>query len=398
MIFLLENVIQDYEWGSKSFLQDLLGNGRYEGKPAAELWMGTHPRGPSKVLVNGEPVHLSRIIREHPEAILGKEVARRFSGQLPFLFKVLAAERPLSVQVHPDLDQAKEGYERENAQGIPENALERNYKDPNHKPELLCALSPFEGLKGFRSEEEILSILNRLSSRALLEEAKPLMDPGGASGLKSFYGSLMAMKGGRKEELLNEAISKAREQSSAPVFSWVVELHRQYPGDMGALSPLFLNLVRLAPGEAMYLGPGELHSYLKGAGIELMANSDNVLRGGLTRKHVDLEELLKIVRFEGEYPQKIEPVASGPYEAVYKTPAEEFLLSVIELSGDGAYTSASDRAVEILISVKGQAHIEEAGAGRVIDLPKGRSVLVPASVIQYRIEGRATIYKATVPR
>jgi len=396
-IAVLKNPIQEYAWGSKTAIQTLIGLPVPSEKPAAELWLGAHPKAPSEVMIEGEWQSLEKIIERDPVSVLGKGVAERFSNKLPFLFKVLAADRPLSIQVHPNFEEAREGFERENRLGIPLNASERNYKDANHKPEILCAITPFEGLKGFRTPEDIIDLMDRVSVSTLSDELSRLRRETDGSGLKRFFTSLISMDQTRRERVIDEAIRGAEGCINEDrLFYWMVELNREYPGDIGVLSPLIFNLVELGPGEAIYIPANELHAYLKGVGMELMANSDNVLRGGLTPKHVDVPELLKIVSFTPEPVRKVTPSGGLPGEKIYATPAEEFQLSVISVANRDPFISERDRGVEIMICMEGGAEIKDLESGQVETVAKGKSLLIPSALSQYQIVGEATIYKATV--
>lgn len=282
-MFRLTNQVQHYKWGKRDWLPFFLQQKNEKGEPWAELWMGAHPKSPS-LTENGQK--LNDLIQERGGEILGPEVMERY-GRLPFLFKILAVEEPLSIQVHPSLSQAEEGFRRENDEGIPLDGFDRNYKDDNHKPEIICALEPYVALKGFRTMDDIKNNFTPLAE-AVVWDISELNDQG------SFFFSIMGLED-HKKELLLEAAAKLNDNSLEA--AWVKKLMRFYPGDISALAPLYLNLVSLEPGEALFLPAGELHAYLSGVGMELMANSDNVLRGGLTPKHMDLEELRKIVNF-----------------------------------------------------------------------------------------------------
>ena len=397
-IALLKNSIQEYEWGSKTAIPELLGRVEPTEKPQAELWMGAHPKAPSSVYCDGVWRSLLEVIAQNPEEVLGRETARRFSNELPFLFKVLAAAKPLSIQAHPNLDQAKEGFLRENENGIPLGAANRNYRDENHKPEIICALTPFWALNGFRQVEEILRLLGEIQV-PLLEEALALLrNHSSRQGLKGFFNHLMTMEKDAQVKIVKEVAAYAEKRTEKePVWTWIARLHKEYPGDMGVLSPAFLNLVRLEPQQGMYLPSGELHSYLEGVGIELMANSDNVLRGGLTAKHIDVQELLNILNFSEAKVNILQPerVASG--EAVYLTETAEFALSMVTVSEGVSFIGARKRSVEMMICTKGEAKVTDLGDGETTGVTRGTSIIVPAAVEQYRIEGEATIYKAAVP-
>jgi len=397
-ISLLKNSIQEYEWGSKTAIPELLGRAEPTEKPQAELWMGAHPKAPSSVYCDGVWRSLLEVIAQNPEEVLGRETAHRFSNELPFLFKVIAAAKPLSIQAHPNLDQAKEGFLRENENGIPLGAVNRNYRDENHKPEIICALTPFWALNGFRQGKEILRLLGEIRVPLLEEALASLRNHSSRQGLKGFFNHLMTMEKDTQVKIVKEVAAYAeRRTEREPVWTWIARLHKEYPGDMGVLSPAFLNLVRLEPQQGMYLPSGELHSYLEGVGIELMANSDNVLRGGLTAKHIDVKELLNILNFSEAKVNILRPgrVASG--EAVYLTEAAEFALSMVTVSEGVSFIGARKRSAEMMICTKGEATVTDLGDGETTGFTRGTSIIVPAAVEQYRIEGAATIYKAAVP-
>lgn len=395
---ILKNPIQDYAWGSRTALPELLGTQTPSKRPQAELWMGAHQKAPSEVLADGNWQPLPQIIEKSPVALLGKRVAEKFANKLPFLFKVLAAARPLSIQAHPDLDQAKEGFVRENSLGIPLSAPNRNYRDNNHKPEIICALTAFWALNGFRKIDNIVSLLKEIDPSELLEEIKELENNLDSNGLKRFFSTIMAMEKQKQQRAVAEAIEYAEKHTDDnPVFEWMVRLNAEYPGDIGVLSPVLLNLVELIPGQAMFLHAGQLHAYLEGVGMELMANSDNVLRGGLTPKHIDVQELLKILKFKEKQLVILEPEEQANGERVYASDAKEFQLSVITVGVGTFYVSPEDRSVEIIICMSGRASIKNFENGKALELKKGRSIVVPAAVRQYSIEGEAILYKASVP-
>lgn len=397
-ISLLKNTVQEYGWGSRTAIAQLLGETVPAKTPQAELWLGAHPKAPSSVLRENEWVPLPEWIAEAPEKILGPSVAMRFARKLPFLLKVLAAERPLSIQAHPDLAQAKVGFARENSAGIALNARVRNYRDENHKPELLCALTPFWALKGFRSKKEILELIEQIDIPELHAEVNYIRNDSRGDGLRVFIASLLNREKGRQSDLVDRVVPAAQSlAASDPVFDWIIRLNQDYPGDIGALSPLFLNLIQLQPGEAMFLEAGTMHAYLSGTGIELMANSDNVLRGGLTTKHIDLGELFKTLRFIEDTPTVVPPTVVSSAESLYATPAEEFVLSIIRVGRDTPYLSEKERSVEILLCTEGSSVIADTGGVVKMELNSGNSVIVPACVSSYHIEGQAAFYKASVP-
>ncbi len=399
-IALLKNPIQEYRWGSRTAIPSLLGLPSPSERPAAELWLGAHPKAPSRVMVDGMWESLDKVIEGNPDSVLGKRIAERFSRTLPFLFKILAADCPLSIQVHPSLEQARAGFARENRLGIALDAAERNYRDPNHKPEILCAITRFEALKGFRPPQDVLRLLGRVCDEALSHELALLRKAPDGLGLRQLLTSLLSMDSFRKGCVIERAVEGASQCADMDrAFWWVMELKGSYPEDIGVLSPLIFNLVALEPGEAIFIPAGELHTYLKGMGMELMANSDNVLRGGLTPKHVDVPELLMIMDFRFMHPQKLRPEPGRqPAERIYDTPAAEFQLSAINVSEGISFLSERDRSVDILICMEGSARIQGLQNSDSESVEKGMSVLIPAAVGPYQIVGEATLYRATVGR
>lgn len=388
----LKNTIQDYAWGSHTAIADLLNQKSPSDKPQAELWMGAHPKAPSMVAIGDDWCSLAEVIAESPEDVLGERVARRFDGRLPFLFKVLAAAEPLSIQAHPTIEQARRGFNRENERGIALDAPNRNYKDDNHKPEIICALTPFSAVNGFRRISEVVERFRRIAPEEFSNEIELLAAQPNAAGLESFFSNLMTMRAERQARAVAQAVEFARaHRNEDPAWDWIVKLDAKYAGDVGVLSPILLNVVLLQPGEAMLLHAGRLHAYLDGLGMELMANSDNVLRGGLTPKHVDVPELLNVLKFEEI---EIEVLSPGP-DGAYPSDVDEFRLSVIELNSGSSFASEDDRGVEIWICTEGDARLT--CAGDELAVVKGVSFVVPAAAEAYRIEGSATLWRASVP-
>jgi len=397
-IALLKNPVQEYAWGSKTFIPELLGEPSPSASPRAELWMGVHPKGISKAHWDGAWISLPDLIQRDPENILGKEVAKKFSNQLPFLFKILAATMPLSIQAHPNLPQARQGFAKENRLRITLDDSARNYRDGNHKPEILCALTPFDALKGFRKVDDILALFERAPISSLAAPIRLLRKNRTTRGLAKFFSALMALEPEDRKGAISELILVSENLASTdPVFRWMIRLHQCFSDDMGVFAPLLLNLIHLEPGEALYIDSGELHSYLQGAGVELMANSDNVIRAGLTTKHADVPELLKIFRCEESSRNLIKPKARGKAEWLYPTPAKEFLLSRLSLQKGAPYHERGRRSLEIMICTQGSAEITDVATAEVLAVSRGSSFLVPAMVKEVAIEGNATLYKATVP-
>ena len=397
-IALMRNTIQPYAWGSRTAIAELRGEPSPAAEPQAELWIGAHPKAPSGVRVRGRWEPLDELIAADPAGILGAAAATRFNGQLPYLLKVLAAERPLSIQAHPSRDQAREGFARENRLKIALDAPQRNYRDANHKPECICALTPFWALSGFRVPTEILAGLAPVLPTQAAEALQDLARGDAGDGLKRFFIWLMTLPAAQRRPLVAAAAGQAAALAGLdPAYDWVRRLQAEYPGDAGVLAPLMLNLVQLAPGEALFLPAGELHAYLQGVGIELMANSDNVLRGGLTPKHVDLPELLRVLNFAERRIEVLHPAPAGPCEGRYASPAEEFQLAVLSVDGRRTYSGPARRSVEILLCVEGEGRLgDPAGAGELA-LSRGQSALIPAAAGAYRLSGAGRFYKAGLP-
>ncbi len=394
----LRNTIQNYDWGSLTAIPDLLGKQNSSRTPMAELWMGAHPKAPSRVKCQGKWQPLTELIAKYPQDILGDTVALSFDNQLPYLFKVLAAAKPLSIQAHPTLDQAREGFAKEVAMGIAMDAPVRNYKDANHKPECICALSQFWALSGFRDIPDIIDLVGKSCPDGLAPELEALSNQPDSSGLKRFFTDLMTMDSDRKRQVVAEAIRTADQLADKNLaFSWVKRLSAEYSDDIGIFGPMLLNLVELNPGEALFLPAGELHAYLKGNGLELMANSDNVLRGGLTPKHVDVPELLNVLNFKPRPIQILEAIKKTRNEYMYASKTDEFVLSMITMANGIPYQSSESRGVEIMLCTEGSASLEDTGSGEILPIKKGDSVIIPAAVTGYTATGDARVYKAAVP-
>ena len=382
----LTNTVRHYPWGSRTVIPELLGEPSPAPTPHAELWMGAHPDEPS-VLSDGTP--LDKAIATEPERFLGQAVHERFGARLPYLMKVLAAEQPLSLQAHPTTEQAEAGYAAEEAAGIPHGDPTRTFKDPYHKPELLLALTPFEALCGFRPVEESLRCLTRLQVPAL----EPTIVALAQDGLRAAVPALQGLSGDERRVLVHAVATAAGRVAADPEFSdsyrWAASLAETYPGDPGVVISLLCNHLELAPGEAIFLPAGNLHAYLRGAGVEVMASSDNVLRGGLTSKHVDLAALCEVLDFgDGRVPL-VQPVP-GPCGLRYPVPVEDFEVSRCQL-GEQADT-VSTEGPQLVLCTEGRAVLTSGGDELVLD--KGRSAFVSAGEA---VSGRgpAVLYRAT---
>ncbi|WP_329564626.1 mannose-6-phosphate isomerase, class I [Kitasatospora sp. NBC_01266] len=396
----LANTVRPYAWGSTTAIPALLGE-QPTGEPQAELWLGAHPGEPSRVDRGAGPLPLDQVIAADPIAELGAEAVAKFGPALPFLLKVLAAEIPLSLQVHPDLAQARAGFAAEEAAGIPLQAGRRNYKDANHKPELICALDELEGLCGFRDPLATADLMERLAVPGLAPLIDLLRTKPAAQALRETLATMLSIDPAvvaatvtELTEALSEALAADPGSPWAPAWAGYAYAAKHFPGDAGVLAALLLNHFRLQPGEAVYLGAGIPHAYLRGTGVEILANSDNVLRCGLTPKHVDVPELLKVVRFEAAAPGVRGPVAIGDGEELFPVPIEEFRLSRFTLSA-GQRQAVDGRAAQILLCTEGSVTLTDT-AGQTLELTRGQSAYLSATGTATTLTGTGRLFRATV--
>ncbi|MEQ3550728.1 mannose-6-phosphate isomerase, class I [Pseudonocardia nematodicida] len=381
---LLENPIRTYAWGSRTVIADLLGEAVPSPHPQAEMWLGAHPAAPSTVRSGGAPRPLHELIAADPSAALGPG-RDRWAGKLPFLLKVLAAEEPLSLQAHPSLDQAREGWARENSAGIAVDAPNRNYRDANHKPELICALTEFVALVGFREPARTVQLLRALDVPELASYTELLAGQPGPDGLRALFTTWITLPQSVLDGLVPALQDGAVRLLAAGPGEWtgevrmLLDLSERYPDDAGVLAALLLNRIVLSPGEALYLPAGNLHAYLSGAGIELMANSDNVLRGGLTPKHVDVPELLRVLDFDAPPPPVRRPGADPDADGWqrYDVPVEEFLLRRAD-AGARDKLDVPGSGARILLCTDGDVVVDAPGAPP-LELPRGRAVYLAAA-------------------
>ncbi|WP_411106938.1 mannose-6-phosphate isomerase, class I [Streptomyces sp. cmx-4-9] len=380
----LTNTIRPYAWGSTTAIPALLGT-EPTGEPQAEMWMGAHPGAPSRLDRGAGATTLGAVIDADPEGELGAAAVARFGPRLPFLLKLLAAGAPLSLQVHPDLEQARAGFEDEERRAIPVDAGHRNYKDPNHKPEMICALTPFDGLCGFRPPHEAADLLDGLGVDSLKPYADLLRAHPEDAALREVLTAVLTAD--REETAATVAEAAAAAVRLGGPYEPYAALVHDYPGDPGVIAAMLLNHVRLQPGEAMFLGAGVPHAYIAGLGVELLANSDNVLRAGLTPKHVDVPELLKVTKFTAGDPEVLRP--EGGAEEVYETPIDEFRLSRFVLAPGGASHTLPHGAPQILLCTAGSPRAGE------LTLAPGESVFVPAGE-KTELSGTGTVFRATV--
>ncbi|MGE3840019.1 MAG: mannose-6-phosphate isomerase, class I [Vicinamibacterales bacterium] len=400
----LTGPLQPYAWGGTTFLPSLTGVEWRDGTPAAEWWLGAHPSASASVMVGNSAWPLNTLLHAAPAQLLGADVHGRFGPRLPYLLKILDVRQMLSIQAHPSKSQAEEGFARENAAGIPVDAATRNYRDDNHKPEAQVALTPFWMLAGFRSVEEMRSLLN---ARPELRPLAERLDTRDADTIAALYAWLFAMDEDEADTHLTQLADRllpayrAGSLSQATPDFWAARALEQFRSprgthDRGVFAIYLMNLVRLEPGEGTFLGSGVIHAYLEGRCVEIMANSDNVLRGGLTPKHVDVEELKRVVTFRSSMVDVLRGHAQGA-EWVYAIPAEEFGLSRLSLGQGRTVACGSSHAPEILVTLDGAAHL--AWESGTMHLPAGRAAFVPAqaSAVVSSDDG-ATVFRATMPR
>jgi mannose-6-phosphate isomerase class I len=395
--------VQHYGWGDPVFIPRLVGRANLARRPFAELWIGAHPDLPATVDLDGVDMPLDQLIAAAPEALLGLRTVNRFGPRLPFLLKVLAARQPLSIQVHPNRSQASQGFEREERAGVAVTDPKRNYRDRNHKPELLVALSDFHALLGFRPWQRIAETLAETPELAALSEH---LAPSPAA-LQTLYCRLMRMSQQEVNALLDPLVTRlAQEQATRPFGQddhrfWLLKADRSFsiPGrrDRGLFSFLLLNLIHLRPGEAIFLPAGQLHSYLQGAGLELMPNSNNVLRGGLTPKHIDVDELLRVVHFNPGWTAVVEQQSSDGSHRRYRVPAPEFMLEQRQMQR-GEVRDLEVDSIVLGIVLQGTVEIAAGNGSQGLGRERGEVFLIPAPC-RGRLYCRqdARVYLASVP-
>jgi mannose-6-phosphate isomerase len=409
-VFKLKGKVQHYAWGGHSFIPRLLSVPNTENKPFAEYWMGAHVNAPSELVIESGAtmltVPLDLYINEWPESTLGSYVAGRF-GRLPYLLKILDVKDMLSIQVHPSKKNAELEFAAENKKGIALNAPDRNYKDDNHKPELMLALSEFWLLHGFKPAEELERTLQAVPELTFLV---PVFKQ---HGYQELYKTVMELPQSKVNEVLQPLLDRITPGYRAGRFSrneehfWAARAAETYnePGkvDRGIFSIYLFNLLNLHPGQAIFQDAGLPHAYLEGQNVEIMANSDNVLRGGLTPKHVDVPELLKHVKFEATHPRIIsndqtgnaQPIVAGPV-TTYRTPAPDFELSKIALL-QNEQVEILAHSVEIFIVLEGEVLVEENPANAFLRKTGDAFLAFDQAKLELRARENAVICRASVP-
>jgi len=386
VLIKLKNIIRSYSWGSRTSLEELFGIPNPDKDTHAELWMGAHPNGSSRSKKTGQS--LLDLINSERDQILGERSSNRF-GELPFLFKVLAAEAPLSIQVHPSKDKAEQGFQRENDLGLSIADRTRNYKDPNHKPELVYAITAYKAMNGFRPIETILQLFREIPIHSLSKEISCLAEVKTPAQLREFFKSIMVLNGVQKQIVLNELLLATKNRKftglALEAVEYIKQFQKYYPNDIGLLAPLMLNVVELQPGEAMFLYAETPHAYVHGTALEVMANSDNVLRAGLTTKHIDVTELVDNTNFRSiELNElKLTPKLSDNRKQ-YIVPVDDFCFEVIELTLNKMTLEVT--SAEIIFCMEGEIIVES--SNETENLAKGESMFVSYEALEYIVSGQ----------
>ncbi|WP_040837534.1 mannose-6-phosphate isomerase, class I [Nocardia brevicatena] len=398
----LVGALRSYAWGSRTALAELCGRPVPSAHPEAELWFGAHPADPAHIRTDNGTRSLLEVVSDDPARELGP-AATEFDGRLPFLLKLLAAEEPLSLQAHPSLQQAQAGFERENQAGVPLDSPQRNYRDENHKPELVVALDRFEALAGFRTPRHTVELLRALAVPELASYADLLAAQPDSDGLRTLFTTWITLPQNVLSTLLPATLDGCVRYLSGPDRTFAaeartaLELAEAYPGDAGVLAALLLNRLTLQPGQGLFLAAGNLHAYLRGLAVEIMANSDNVLRGGLTPKHVDVPELLRVLDFEPIDLPLVLPEPAGDGSVRYRTPAPEFALRRFDLIEGSGQVPLTEAGPGIVLCSSGTVRLRRDGSELV--LGRGAAAWVSAADTDIRaqaVDGPAQLFCACV--
>jgi mannose-6-phosphate isomerase len=406
-VHLLRGALRTYAWGSRTAIAEFTGRRTPTPHPEAELWFGAHPGDPAWLQTDDGERSLLDALATDPEGQLGAAARDRFGDTLPFLLKVLAADEPLSLQAHPSAAQANEGFDREERMGVPISSSTRNYRDRSHKPELLVALGPFEALAGFREVARTVELMKALAVSDLDPFVNLLSGQSEADGLRALFTTWITAPQPDLDVLVPAVIDGAIQyvRSAATDFVMeartILELGERYPGDAGVLAALLLNRISLAAGEAIYLPAGNLHTYLHGIAVEVMANSDNVLRGGLTPKHVDVPELLRVLDFTPAPESSLRPKVhrDGP-ELLYRTPAHEFAVSCLRIDGEylGHEIDAAARreGPQILLGTAGSVLVHAKATSLTLERGEAAWVAADDGPIRLVADRPAELFRVTV--
>jgi len=395
-MYAMRNPVRHYPWGSRTAIASMAGRPSPSAEPEAEMWIGAHPDDSSSVVLEHGERPLVDVIAADSAGALGAHADARFGSRLPFLLKVLAAAAPLSLQAHPSPGQAREGFAREDSAGIPRTAAHRNYRDTSDKPELICALTEFHALCGFRDPAATLRVLRELRVPALDRVTAELSGGSGASGIRRAFLAIMRMPRAEVTKVSEPLLAACAAQMQQGhefhrEYRTVLELADRYPGDPGVLVALLMNRVVLQPGQALFLPAGNLHAYLSGTGVEIMANSDNVLRGGLTGKHVDVPELNRVLDFRPMAVDVQNGTSTANGERRYPVPTDQFSLSALELSSGPV--ELWHHGPQVLLVAQGTMRAR-AGTGAAVTVPSGGSLWVPPGH-GVAVSGHGQVFRAT---
>lgn len=389
-LWKLKNIVKNFDWGSIDDIPKYFHINNPDRKPLAEIWMGVHPAGCS-IAINpqGEAIELDQLIKNNPLAMLGEQTYQKFAG-LPYLFKILSAKEPLSIQVHPQLTQAQAGFIRENQLGIPLDSPNRNYKDANHKPELIYAITPFLAMNGFRPIKEILSFFDQLTVPIIKPYLAKLRQNQTAIGLKQFFHTLLTLNKADKQQAIIDLLASIQSSTHRP-FTIIKSMVEKYPDDCGVFAPLILNVIELTPGQAMFLNAQTPHAYLKGTGLEIMANSDNVLRAGLTNKHIDIEELFNNTIFNSiPLTNLITVPVQKNNKICFPVPVDDFAFEII--ISQSQPLQQTTQSGEILLCVEGEIVISTEFDHFTLNV--GEAVFVAYSAKWFSYQGKGILARA----
>ena len=393
----LEPARQQYAWGSTSAIPELLGVAD-DGVPWAEAWYGSHPAGPARG-TGGDA--LSELIDAEPERLLGEDIIWRFGRRLPFLLKLIAPERPLSLQVHPSQAQAAEGYALEEEAGIALDHPARNYKDTNHKPEMVLALTRFQAVAGFRAPRRAVEVLAGLDSVLARRMRRTLRLNPTRYGIRQVFSDVVSAATRPSPEEIDELVAEisvrfeAGMSPSLRVDSNVLKMAGTFAGDPGIAAALLLNPVTLQPGEALFVPAGSVHAYISGLGVEVMASSDNVLRAGLTPKHIDVPEMLACVDYVAAPPVRPAPEYLSRATRAYYAPVDDFELMVTTVVAADGRLPVPGRGPRILLAVEGAMTLVTQADSQT--LAQGEAVFIGADERSLSVEGEGTLIQADVP-
>lgn len=395
-VWEITGVPKDYYWGSCDAIPNLIG-AQVTGNPVAEVWYGAHPLSPSRVEKLDQT--LDRVIADAPGEVLGRDVADQFGARLPYMIKLIAPSQPLSLQVHPPKQRAQQMYGLEEAARVPLSAPQRRYKDPNHKPEIVYALTQFEALAGFRAPRRVVGILSGLNLEITDWVCEKLRDR--HEGIRTVVNGLLDPDSRPEPQVIEEFVAactarlEAGTSPSERVDRVVQELGESYPGDPGVLVAALMNPVTLQPGEVLFVPSGGIHAYISGLGVEAMAASDNVLRAGLTKKYIDVRELLECLNYVAAPPVRLAPERISALTQVFYAPVDDFELSVVRLKGEKG--ELFGRRARIALCVEGEVSLLAGQTDTEKRLVPGKAVFIPAREERILASGSGVLLQVDMP-